>query len=133
MANDIQLMPPGGYVAVLPSAARTGTPNTQTIYTTGSGRYAQGLYVVVDMTVFTSTGTLTVLVEGYDPVSLKTWTLLSSTALAAAATTVLRVDPNLTASANLIAKDMVPPVLKFTATHGNGVSLTYSISAMLTG
>lgn len=119
----------GRSAAVLASAARTATPNSQQISV--NGRYS-GLVLVVDMTAVTATGTVTVKVEGVDPTSGKTFLLLTSTALAAVATTVLRVRPSLTAAANLTVNDVLPPTILVTATHGNGVSMTYSVGALFT-
>lgn len=120
-------------IPLLPTAARTATPNTKRVAMDGNGTARDGLMVVIDVTAVTATGTLTVLIEGVDPNTGATFTILQSTALAAVAVTVLRVHPNLPASANLVAQTMVPPVYQVTVTHGNAVSMTYGVTAMLGG
>lgn len=109
---------------VYASAARTATPDTQEFELGGD---TDEIVVVADLTAYTSTGSLTVKVEGVDRVSGKTWTLLSGTAFSGTGTQVLRVGPSLPVTANVSANDVVPPVIRITATHGNGVSLTYSV------
>ena len=81
--------------------------------------YGRGILIFVDITALTGTApTLTVTLQGKDPVSGKYYTILASTALAAVATTVLRVFPGLTAAANLIANDLLPPDFRFITTIG---------------
>src|ERR1700752_4083149 len=70
---------------------------------------ASGCHVIVNISAFTS-GSITVIIEGKDPVSSQYYTLLSSAALGAAATTVLRVFPGSTVTANLAANDCVPRI-----------------------
>lgn len=131
MATDLNSLTGGiRSLTVFPSAARTATPNSQEYG--DAGRADAGLVVVIDATAVTATGSVTVLIEGVDRNSGKTWTLLQSSAIAATGTTVLRVHPQLTAAANLVAKDVLPPVFRVTCTHANAVSVTYSVSAYLT-
>lgn len=69
----------------------------------------RGLHLTIDITVLGgTTPTLTVTIQGKDPVSGKYYTILASAALAAVATTVLRVYPGLVAAANLVANDVLP-------------------------
>jgi hypothetical protein len=71
-----------------------------------SGR---GLHLVVDVTAITGTGpSITVVIEAKDPASGKYYTILSSTALNAVATTVLKVYPGLVVAANTSANDVLP-------------------------
>ena len=72
---------------------------------TSSGKF---LDLVLDITNVGGAGTVTVTIRGYDPVSGKVYLILASTALAAVATTVLRVGPGLTAAGNLTANDFIP-------------------------
>ena len=74
---------------------------------------SRGAHVVIDITAITgTTPTATFTVEGKDPVSGKYYTILASAALNAVATTVLRIGPGLTAAANLVANDILPPVVR---------------------
>lgn len=111
---------------VFASAARTATPDTQELELPGGVEKA---YVVIDCTAVTATPSVTFLIEGVDRTSAKTWTLLQSAAITGTGTTVLRINDALTASANVTAKDSLPPVIRFTATHGDADSITYSVGA----
>lgn len=113
-----------GSTVILASAARTATPTIDTFRTRPGAR---DLLVIVDVTAVTSTPSTVFTILGYDPVSGKTWTVLASAAIATVQTLVLRVSPELTGSANLIAKDIVPAYFTITAVHGNANSMTYTI------
>jgi hypothetical protein len=111
---------------VYASAARTATPTAATAQT---GRYNY-LRVVLDMTAVTATGTVTLTIDGLDPVSGKYVNLLTGAALSAVATTAFIIGPGMPVTANLSANAPLPDTLRFTCTHGNGVAMTYSLSAM---
>jgi hypothetical protein len=112
---------------VLPSAARTAAINSADFKNYG----AKGLHLIIDITAITATPLVTVTIKGKDPVSGKYYTLLASTALAAVATTVLKVYPGLTAAANLVASDVLPRDWRVEVTVGDADSATYSIGAQL--
>jgi hypothetical protein len=67
----------------------------------------RGLVLVIDITAFAGTS-VTFTLQGKDPASGKYYTIIASAALAAVATTVLRVYPGLTAAANLVVSDVLP-------------------------
>lgn len=123
MANQDNVQ--SGSTTILSSAARTSTPTIDNFRTRPGSR---DLIVIIDVTAVTSTPSTIFTILGYDPVSGKTWTILASTAIATAVTTVLRVSPELTGSANLIAKDIVPAWFTVTAVHGNANSMTYTVA-----
>lgn len=91
----------------------------------------RGLKLVIDVTALTgTTPTLTVTIQGKDPVSGKYYTILVSAALAAVATTVLTVYPGLTAAANLTAVDILPRTFRIlTAIGGTTPAVTATIGA----
>lgn len=124
----IRVDSPHGF-EILPSAARTTAP---TISTFQVGRVG-GLIVVIDVTVDPASASLVFDIEGVDAFSGKFFNILTSAAIAATGTTVLRVSPHLTAAANLIAKDVVPPAFRMVATPADTDSMTYSISGFITG
>lgn len=95
-----------------------------------SGR--RSAIVVIDITAITS-GTATFTLQGKDSASGKYYTILASAALATVATTVLRVDPNLTASGNLIAKDIMPNQWRVIMTPSSLVGGTYTVGVNLVG
>lgn len=117
-----------GAYTVLPSAARTTDQTVDVDITTT--RY-RGLIVVTDLTAFTTAASLTVSVLGRDPLSGKTFTLLASAAITAVGTNVLKVGRGLTAAANLVANDLVPPHLRVFADLGNANSHTYSVGLIV--
>jgi hypothetical protein len=68
--------------------------------------FRRGLKLIVDAPA--GTGTITVTIQGKDPLSGKYYTILASAALAVGSTTVLLIYPGATAAANLIANDVLP-------------------------
>jgi len=119
----------GDAVTVLPSLARTATPTIET-WTIEHGS-ATGCIVIIDATAIAATPSVVFTLLGVDPVSLKTWVILASAAVTAVSTTILRVSPQLTAAANLIAKDVMPDSFTMTAEHGDADSITYSVGIQL--
>jgi len=106
---------------VVSSAARTATHNATFI-----SRHTGGLFII-DVTAVTATPTLTMTIQGVEPESGNTWTILASAGITSTGTTVLRVHPSLTASANAIAKDMLPQAINLNCAHTDTDSITYSV------
>ncbi len=76
-----------------------------------------GLHAIVNIATITgTTPSVTVTVEGYDPVSATYYTLLASAALTAAGQTVLKIFPAAAAAANLAANDIIPDTIRVRAT-----------------
>lgn len=130
MANIIGTAFGRGGLTVLPSAARTATPDSFEYEVQGG---ASGLILVIDVTAIVTTPSITVTIAGVDRVSGKTYTILASAAIVAVGTTVLKVGPGLPVAANVSANDFLPPVFRVTVTHGNANSITYSVAGMLCG
>lgn len=114
-------------VTVYASAARTATPTAVTL---PAGRYNY-LNLTIDATAVTATPSVVVTVDALDPVSGKYYNLLTSAAITAISTTVLRIGPTLTAVANLAANHALPDTIRVTMTHGDADSITYSVGAAL--
>ena len=114
-------------VTVYPSAARTTDP---TVVDLGN-EVGRGLHLVIDVTAVTATPSVVFTIKGKDPVSGKVWTILASAAIVATGTTILKVYPGLTAAANLVASDVLPPTWQVTAVHGDADSITYSVTAQM--
>ena len=106
---------------IFESAARTATA-TATIPVES----CEGLFFI-NMSAVTATGSVTFTIAGISTAGDTVYTILESAAITATGLTTLRVSPQLTAAANTIAKDMLPSAIKVTATHANGVSMTYSM------
>lgn len=86
-----------------------------------------GGIVVINVSAATGSPSVTFTLAGLDPASDTAYTILASAAITGTGTTVLRIHPSLTASANAIAKDVLPEAMKLTAAHGNTDSITYSV------
>lgn len=113
-------------VKVYTSAARTATP-TRVIF--ANHQNATGVVLVVDVTAAASTPSVVFKLQGYDRVSGKYWDILESAAITGVGTTVLKVYPGLTAAANTVASDVLPVEWAVLATHADGDSITYSVTA----
>lgn len=117
------------HIIILPSAARTATTNGADLI----NKDKLGVVVVIDTTVVPGSAVSNVVtIQGMDPLSGKYYTILASAAITAVGTVVLRVGRGLTASANLVASDVLPKHWRVIVTAGNGNSATYSIGAMTT-
>jgi len=129
MANVISTLSSRGPFTVLPSAARTAAPDTQEFEV--SGVDYSGLHLVIDVTAIAATPSITVTVAGVDRLSGKVYTILASAAITATGTTVLKIGRALTAAANLVANDFLPPVFRVSVSHADADSITYSIAGQL--
>lgn len=120
---------------VASSAAITANGNSNTANGAAfHNNVARGLHLIVDITAVSGTSpTLTVTIEGFDSLSGQYYTLLASTALNATGTTVLKVYPGLTASANVAANDVLPKFWRVKWVIGGTATptVTASIAASL--
>jgi hypothetical protein len=98
---------------------------------TRDGRFYRGVILVIDVTAAPGAQNLVVTLEGVDPVSGKFWSILASAAITAISTTVLKVFPGLTASANAVANDVLPPAWHVKVTNSGAGSWTYTVAAHL--
>ena len=112
---------------ILTSEARTATTNSGDI--TNSGH--KGGHVIIDVTTLTGGASIVPTIQGKDPVSEKYYTLLVGAAIVGTGTTILRIYPGLTASANVIANDIIPFKYRVIMTAADSKSVTYSISINL--
>lgn len=115
-------------LVVYPSAARTATPIAVDIDLVAVGR---GLLLVVDVTAVGVTPSVVPTIDGVDVASGKTFNLLTGAALTAVVTRRLVVAQGITVAANLSAADVLPERVRITMTHGNGITITYSVTAHL--
>lgn len=115
-------------ITVLASAARTATVASATFT---NGNYRGGQFII-NTTVVPGAAPSTVFsVQMFNAVTGNFITLLSSVAIVAVGTVVLRVYPGLVAAANLVANDLLPWQWRVNAVHGNANSVTYSVAANL--
>ena len=116
-------------LVLLSSAQRTTATNSADV-TDNFG--AKSAVVIIDVTsVNAVTPTLTVTIQGKDPTSGKYYTILTSAAISTVSTVVLRVHPALAASANLIAKSIMPQTWRVSVAVGDADACNYSIGAQL--
>ena len=113
---------------VYSSVARIATPTPADV----DMSRAHGMVVIVDVTAASDTPSVVFNVDGFDPVSQKTWTLLDSAAITGTGTTVLKVGPGLTASANAVADDLIPAIVRIAPVHADADSITYTVTAHTT-
>ena len=126
MARKITLGAGRRYGATLfASAARTATPTPAVMTVDG-----ESLEVVIDVTAIAATPSVVFNIERRDDASGKWILLLASAALAAVATTRLRVTPHLAAVANQIATDIGGGVIRVRPVHGDADSITYTVGAV---
>lgn len=109
------------YQQIYASAARTATSSATVLAAQSSGVF------YINVTAISGAPSVVFTIEGIDPISSATYTILASAAVTAPGLTVLRVCAHLAAAANTVAKDILPQALKITATHGNANSITYSM------
>ena len=95
-----------------------------------SNHSARGVMVVFDITAVPGTDTVTLTIQGKDPVSGKYFTLLAGASQAATATVVMRVFPGATAAANLAANDCLPATWRVSVAHSASSNFTYSVGAV---
>lgn len=130
MANQIiDVTQNGPFIPILSSASRTASPDTVEIQ--GVDRYT-GLVVVVNVTAVASTPSMTVALLGVDRLSGATWSIVTSPAITSTGTSLLRVHPGITTSANVAVSDVLPPLTRVSVTHANSNAITYSVAAYLT-
>jgi hypothetical protein len=108
------------------TTAQTGDTITNTVG-------ARALHVMIHWTVEPLTSTLTFTIQGRTSPEAPWYTVLVSAALTAVGDVLLRVDPELTAAANTIAKDAVPPQFRVNVGVGDADAATYAVYYALLG
>lgn len=86
--------------------------------------------VYIDQTA-NSGGTAIYTLEGKDPTSGGYYTILASAAQTGVTNVQMRVDSSITASANLIAQDMVPRTWRVKYTRGTTAITTATVTVLL--
>lgn len=116
-------------VTVYPSLARTTLQNGATI-NDGNHPRLGGLFFF-NATAIGAAPSVTPTIQGFDPGSGLWYDILVGAAKTATGLTILRVYPGMTAAANLVANDFLPPQWRINVAVGNADSMTYSITALL--
>lgn len=99
-------------------------------FTVGFEGYGRAMQLCIDVTAVAAAGTVTVTIRQVDVVSGKKRDILTSAALATAATW-MQIDPDKAPVANLSAQDHVPfyGEVEFNISNGAGDSVTFSAAA----
>ncbi len=113
-------------ITVLASAART-TTQTQADQTNYNHR---GIVAVLDMTTV-GTGSVTLEIDGKDPVSGKYYAILTGAAVTTNVTNTYTIYPGNTVATNVSASTVLPRTWRIKVTANNANSATYSVGAML--
>lgn len=113
---------------VYASLARTASPTPSTLL----NKFNTGVQVIIDVTAVAATPSVVFNIQGKDGVSGNWYTLLASAAITGTGTTVLRVGPGETDTANLVEGAHLPRVWRVQAVHADADSITYSVGANLT-
>lgn len=131
---------PASVVAISPNAAlpltAEGTAFTSasrgvaTVTFDVTNQAARGIQVFTDLTVLGASSTVTVTIQGKDPVSGKFFTLLAGTAVASVTTQMLTVYPGLTAAAGTVATQVVPRSVRISVAVAVAAS-TFSVGYSL--
>lgn len=115
------------YAILLPSGARTATP---TIPDQGNFTW-RCVDVVLNVTANPGAQTLTLAVNGKDPVSGAVFALLTGATVSGNSVNVYTICPGVTVAANVTASTFLPALWQVTVTHSAAGSWTYSVSALL--
>lgn len=121
MANN------GPTVTVYESSARTATPTP----IDRTNTTARGVHIIIDVTATADTPSVTFAIQGKDSISGKYYAILTSAAITSTGTTVLKIVPGITDSANAAVSDQLPHTWRVVPTHGDADSITYSVAANL--
>lgn len=113
------------HVEILPSAARTAT-NTSPSFSAAS--YTATTFII-EVTALALTPSITITVEGLDPVSGAFYPILVSAAITTVSTNTIRVGKDFAAVTNVAANEHLPATYRLVITHGDTDSITYSIGA----
>lgn len=87
--------------------------------------------IVILTTSAIGTGSITLSIQGIEPVSNYVWTILSGTAVTTNTTNIYKVYPGLTAVANSIANDILPRTWQIVVTANNANSASYAAYGMV--
>lgn len=113
--------------SLLASAARTATTTSPTRLNASS----RAGHFILDVTAIVATPSIVVEIQAEDDLSGQFYPLLTSAAITAVGTYVLRVGPGYTPVPNLTANDNLPLNYRAVVTHADADSITYSLNANL--
>lgn len=112
-------------LTLLASAERTENINSAD----QTNSFGRGVHVTLNVTVREGTSSITLKIQGKDPVSGEYYDILEGAAVDSVSTNVYKVHPSIEAVTNVAAKDMLPRVWRVRVEHGNADAITYSVGA----
>ena len=105
--------------------------NVTTTQTSSQINYNHRGCIVVLQTTNIGTGSITLSINGMEPLSNYVWTILSGTAVTTNTTVLYKVHPNLPASANSVAQDILPRSWQVVVTANNANIATYAVYGIM--
>lgn len=87
--------------------------------------------IVVLQTTAIGTGSITLSIQGIEPTSNYTWTILSGVAVTTNTTVLYKVHPSLPAASNSVAQDILPRSWQVLVTANNTNSATYAVYGIM--
>ncbi len=111
------------YPSAVRSATFTGDDNKKV-----AG--AHGCIAILQVTVAPGIDTVTLSIEGKDPVSGAYYTVLSAAARSTTGTDVIQVQPGGAITANVSANASLPDTYRVKVAHSAGSNFTYSVSVV---
>lgn len=87
--------------------------------------------IIVLQTTAIGTGSVTLSINGIEPLSNYTWTILSGSAVTTNTTVLYKVHPNLPASANSVAQDILPRSWQVVVNANNANTATYAVYGIM--
>lgn len=92
---------------------------------------ARGAIIVLDMIDASASPSVTLSIQGIEPQTGSTWTIISGLAVTANGASVYRIYPGLIPVANATVNDIVPRTWQATVTANNANSATYMVCAIV--
>lgn len=87
----------------------------------------KGAHILFDVTAIDATPSVVMTADGYDFGSQTWYNILTGAAVTTAVFNIYKIHPDLTAVANLVAKDGIPYLWRVVLTHGDADGITYSL------
>lgn len=87
--------------------------------------------IIVLQTTAIGSGSITLSIQGIEPLKNNTWTILSGAAVTTNTTVLYKVHPSLPASANSVAQDILPRSWQVVVTANNANAATYSVCGIM--
>lgn len=130
MTNIPSLAPNLPSSGLLIASGAYGTAQTSNVAELPAG--AAGIIVDFDATAKAATPSVTVKIQGQDPVTLAWYDIIESAALTDAGHKTIYVHPAITAVANVAAAVCVPEHVRVVSVHSDTDALTFSVAITAT-